>query len=145
MVGMVAETPRPYDRRTLSRALVHLGLIGAAVVSLAFEPVLSIHIGVGLLFIGFVGAHLAQRREVSTRLLSGLIKHRSCRRRTTRTAVADIVLLSVCVFVLGSGVWDWLLGPTRLRWHAISGVVMAGLIVSHTLRRGRRVLTSRIR
>jgi len=142
----VEDTPkRPDARRTLGRTAVHLALIVAAVTSLVFEPVLAIHIGVGLLLTGLLAVHLGQRRVISQALIAKLVRQPSARRRSTRMALADLVLLAVTLVMLGSGLWDWMVGPTRLRWHAISGVVLAGLLLSHTVRRRRRVLTSTIR
>jgi hypothetical protein len=34
--------------------------------------------------------------------------------------------------------------PTRVRWHAITGVALTGLLISHTLRRSRRLANSTI-
>ena len=47
--------------------------------------------------------------------------------------------------MLMSGLWDWLgAHPTRIRWHAISGVVLAGLLLVHTVRRSRRLRASHV-
>jgi hypothetical protein len=133
-------------RRSARRRWVHLGLIGSAVVSLAWEPVLTIHIFVGLLLVALVVTHLAQRRRVSTALLAGLVRRRSIPSRSTRTAAADLLLLAVTTLMFASGLWDWLAGhPTRIRWHALSGVALAALVLIHTVRRRRRLLDSRVR
>lgn len=51
--------------KTTSRWWVHFGLISTAVVSLALEPILTIHIVAGIAFAGLVVAHLNQRRRVT--------------------------------------------------------------------------------
>jgi len=133
-------------RASTARAVVHLGLVATVAISLAFEPVLALHILLGLIFVGLVVIHLGQRRRVSTRLLKRLRAHPAPTSASARLAAADVVLLAITALMLASGLWDWLAGhPTRTRWHAISGVVLAGWLLLHTLRRRRRLLSSRIR
>jgi hypothetical protein len=125
---------------------VHLGLISTAVVSLAFEPILTIHILLGLVFAVLVGAHLIQRRRITGKLASRLLRVRTLNRPGGRLAVADALLVTVTLAMLVSGFWDWSLGhPTRIRWHAISGLVLSGFLLVHTLRRGKRLRSSRVR
>ncbi len=133
-------------RRTVARAVVHVGLIGSVVASLALEPVLGLHILLGLAFVALVLVHLGQRRRVSLRLLARLGARPSPASASSRMAFSDLLLLTVATAMLASGLWDWLAGhPTRIRWHAITGVVLAGYLLLHTLRRRRRLLSSRIR
>ena len=48
--------------------------------------------------------------------------------------------------LLASGLYDWIAGhPTRIRWHALTGVALAGLLLVHTLRRRRRLYRSSVR
>jgi hypothetical protein len=130
----------------LARWFVHLGLIVAAAVSLVFETVLTIHIVVGLAFVGLVGAHLLQRRRVSATLAGRLLRVRGWGLPAGRLAVADALLAALTIGMLVSGLWDWNIGhPTRIRWHAISGVVLAGFLLVHTLRRRARLRRSGIR
>jgi hypothetical protein len=132
-------------RQNTYRRWVHLGLIASAVVSLVFEPVLAIHVGVGGLFVVLVATHLAQRRQVSANLVNRLLRRRSLRVRSNRMAAADLVLLTVTAAMFASGLWDWLAAPTQIRWHAITGVVLAALLLVHTVRRRRRLLSSQVR
>jgi hypothetical protein len=126
--------------------LVHLGLIATAVTSLMFEFVLTVHIIVGLVFVAFVLAHLAQRRRSSHRLLRRLAKVRLLRQPLGRLAVADLVLALLTVGMLASGLWDWSLGhPTRIRYHALLGVALAILLVTHTFSRWKRLRKSDVR
>ena len=133
------------SRSALLRGLVHLCLIASAVVSLVLEPVLTVHVIVGLLFVGFVVMHLVQRRRTSANLLRRLVHVRGLGRRPGRLAVADALLAVVTAGMLVSGLWDWAIGhPTRIRWHAITGVLLVGLLVVHTLRRRRRLRRSQV-
>jgi len=48
--------------------------------------------------------------------------------------------------MLVSGFWDWFAGhPTRIRWHAITGVALAILLAAHTIRRRSRLRRSAVR
>ena len=48
--------------------------------------------------------------------------------------------------MLASGLWDWAAGhPTRIRWHALTGVGLAVYLLVHTLRRRARMRRSLIR
>ena len=133
-------------RRQAYRWWVHLGLMVTTVVSLVLEPVLAIHILVGLVFVGLVVVHLVQRRRVSTTLASRLVRVRTLHGRGGRLALADALLTLMTVAMLASGLWDWLDGhPTRIRWHAITGVLLAALLLVHTLRRWARLRHSRVR
>ena len=109
-----------------------------------FEPlVLAIHIAVGLAFAVLASMHLTQRRRVSGRLLARV---RILARPAGRIALADLLLALVTVGMLVSGFWDWFAGhPTKIRWHAITGVVLAILLVAHTVRRRRRLRRSTVR
>jgi hypothetical protein len=125
---------------------VHLGLVVTVAVSLVFEPVLMLHVVLGYAFLGFVGAHLLQRRRVSTTLARRLAHPSKWFAATGRLALADALLTCLTAAMLGSGLWDWLAPhPTRIRWHAIVGVALIFLLLLHTVRRRRRLRQSRIR
>jgi len=137
-------TSQTRARRALFRWLVHLGLIGALIASLAFEPlVLAIHIAAGLAFVVLAGLHLAQRRRISARLVAGLARVRILASPSGRLALADLLLAVITAGMLVSGFWDWSAGhPTKIRWHAITGVALAILLVAHTIRRRSRLRRS---
>ena len=133
-------------RRVLMRWVVHLLLIATAVLSLVMEPVLTLHVVLGLAFVVLVAVHLLQRRTTSVRLLQNLIRYGGLGRRSSRLAAADALLVLLTVAMLVSGLWDWAAGqPTHIRWHAITGVVLAAYLVVHTFRRRARLRRSRIR
>ena len=140
-------TSQTRARRALFRWLVHLGLIGTLVVSLVFEPlVLAIHVAVGLVFAVLTGLHLAQRRRVSASLMARLVRVRIPPGPAGRLAVADLLLTVITTGMLVSGFWDWFAGhPTPIRWHAITGVVLAILLLAHTARRRSRLRRSAVR
>lgn len=125
---------------------VHLVLMVSAAVSVVLEPVLTLHIALGLLFVGFVAAHLVQRRRVSVSLARRFGSLRALVGPSGRLAVADAVLAVLTAAMLASGIWDWVDGhPTRIRWHAITGVLLAGFLVVHTVRRRGRLRGSTVR
>jgi len=137
---------QPDRKRGAYRWWVHLGLMLTAAVSLAFEPILTIHIVIGLFFAVLVVVHLAQRRRVSAKLAARLLRVRTLYRPGGRLAVADALLATVTVGMLVSGFWDWAGGhPTRVRWHAITGIALAGFLLVHTLRRSARLRSSQVR
>ena len=125
---------------------VHLTLILTAAVSLALEPLLMLHVVLGLVFVGFVAVHLAQRRRVSTVLVARLRSLAALPTPAGRLALADTALTLLTLAMFASGLWDWGTGhPTRIRWHAITGVLLAGFLLVHTVRRRSRLRTSRVR
>ena len=141
-----ATRARSSPRRAYQRWLVHLGLTSTAVVSLLFEFVLTVHIVVGLAFCALVVAHLAQRRRTSNRLLRRLVRVTSLAQPLGRLALADLFLSAITLAMLVSGLWDWSNGhPTRVRYHAITGVVLAIVLLVHTWNRRRRIRSSRVR
>jgi hypothetical protein len=128
------------------RWLVHIGLIGSAIVSLVLEPILVLHVIFGVLFVFLVACHLAQRRRISKRLAVRLLKVRGLLLPGSRLAVADGFLFIVTSAMLISGFWDlWAPHHTKIRWHAITGVVMTVFLIVHTVRRRARLRISNIR
>ena len=141
-----ATRARSSHRRQYQRWLVHLGLLSTAIVSLLFEFVLTVHIVVGLTFCALVVAHLAQRRRTSNRLLRRLVRVTSLRQPQGRLALTDLFLSAITLAMLVSGLWDWSIGhPTRVRYHAITGVVLAVVLLVHTWNRRKRIRRSRVR
>ena len=120
-------------------------LIATVVASLALEPVLILHVVLGLVFVSLVSAHLLQRRHTSVALLRRLGRPGGFHSRAGRMAIADAALLVLTVGMLASGLWDWVEGhPTRIRWHALTGVALAVYLLAHTLKRRSRLRRSQI-
>ncbi len=144
--GPAPALPARPGRRRRTRWLVHLGLIASAVTSVTLEPVLAVHIILGLVFVALVVAHLLQRRRVSASLSRRLLRVSAFLQPAGRLALADALLAALTMGMLVSGFWDWFAGhPTRIRWHALTGVVLLGLLLVHTARRWRRLRSSQVR
>ena len=156
-----ASLKRPADRRTarrsLSRWAVHLGLLCSAAAALGTLDLLhvriAIHTDVGLVFVGLVVVHLAQRRRTLARMTARIVRARTIAERGIRLAVSDLLLLFITLNVLVSGVLDWSRGvPIQLplprpfdRWHAHSGLVFVVYLAVHVWRRRKRLRRSTIR
>jgi hypothetical protein len=116
---------------TSQRWAVDIALIAAGVVSVLFEPTsIAIHSVIGLIFAGAVGPHLWNRRS----WIRGTLRRLWLRRLTAamRWSLWQAVVLSVLVVVVTvSGLWDWLDVPTKIRWHAISSVILIAVAVRH--------------
>jgi hypothetical protein len=111
------------------------------------------HAGVGLVFMGLVAVHLAQRRHRLTRMASQLLGLRPRIERELRVLASDAVLLFLAFNVLVSGVVDWSCGtPVGLpfprpfgRWHLDSGLILVVYVAVHIVRRSKRLRRSTIR
>jgi hypothetical protein len=156
-----ASLERPADRRTAwgarSRFAVHLGLLCSAVAALGTLQLLHVrvafHTDVGLVFVGLVAVHLAQRRRTLARMATRIARTRTFVERRIRLAVSDLLLLFITLNVLVSGILDWSRGaPTQLplpkpfyRWHLDSGVFLVVYLAVHVWRRRKRLRRSTIR
>jgi hypothetical protein len=114
------------------RWAVDILLIAAGVVCVLFEPTsIAIHSVIGLIFAGTVGPHLWNRRS----WIRGTLRRLWQRRRLSvalRWSLSQTVVLSILVVVVTvSGLWDWLYLPTKIRWHAISSVILIAVAVRH--------------
>jgi hypothetical protein len=56
------------------------------------------------------------------------------------------MLALLTVGMLASGLWDWSIGhPTRIRYHALLGIGLAILLVTHSVTRWKRLRRSHVR
>ena len=156
-----ASLERRADRRTARRSLarwaVHLGLLCSAAAALGTLDLLhvriAIHTDVGLVFVGLVVVHLAQRRRTLASMATRIVRSRTGAGRRIRLTVSDLLLLFTTLNVLVSGVLDWSRGvPIQLplprpfgRWHAVSGLALVVYLAVHVWRRRKRLRRSAIR
>ena len=136
---------------------MHLGLLLSAAASLVTLQLLHVrqeyHIVVGLVFVGLVVVHLAQRRRTIARMATQIVRTKTSVERRLRLAVSDLMLFFITANVLVSGVVDWRRGaPTQLplpapfyRWHLDSGAALVIYLVVHVWRRKKRLWRSTIR
>ena len=137
-------TGRP--TRSWRRWLIDILLIAGVVISLIFEPLsVAIHSVVGLVFVGMVGPHLWYRRRWIAGVLTRL-------RRPGRLSAAlrwslsqSSLLLALVMVVTMSGLYDWLDARTRIRWHAISSVILIVVVARHAWTRRQWLLRRRRR
>jgi uncharacterized membrane protein YdcZ (DUF606 family) len=116
------------------------------VTSLVLEPMLALHVAFGVVFALLVGCHLAQRRVISRRLATRLLRVRALLAPASRLALVDGILLVLTLGMLVSGFWDlWAPHHTKIRWHALTGVALTAFLAVHTARRWRRLRVSQIR
>ena len=151
----------PAERRTTwsaqSRFVVHHGLLCSAAAALGTLQLLHVrvayHTVVGLVFVGLVVVHLAQRRRTIGRMATRLVRARTFVERKIRLAVSDLLLFFITLNVLVSGILDWGRGqPTQLplpvpfdRWHLDSGLAHVVYLAVHVWCRRRRFRRSTIR
>jgi hypothetical protein len=163
VIGSQAETPsegratRPNAWRARSRGAVHLGLLLSAAAALGTLQLLHVreayHTVVGLVFVGLVVIHLAQRRRTIVRMATQIVRAKTFVERRFRLAFSDLVLFFITANVLISGVVDWGRGtPTQLplpapldRWHLTSSIALVIYLVVHVWRRRKRLWRSTIR
>jgi hypothetical protein len=131
--------------RTVRRWLVDILLIALGITSVLLEPVsIAIHSVVGLIFVAVVGPHLWDRRRWIRGTFTRLRRRRLAARQGRKLAQA-LLLLALAVVVTVSGLWDWLGIPTKIRYHAISGVILIGVAARHTWTRRRALARLRVR
>jgi hypothetical protein len=156
-----ASLERPADCRSTwrarSRGAVHLGLLCSAAAALGTLQLLHVrvayHTVVGLVFVGLVFVHLAQRRRTLARMATQLVRVRTFVERRIRLAVSDLLLFFITLNVLISGIVDWSRGaPTQVplplpfdRWHLDSGLALVVYLAVHVWRRRKRLWRSTIR
>jgi hypothetical protein len=130
---------------TWRRWLIDIVLIAGGVVSVIFEPFsIAIHSVIGLAFVGTVGPHLWHRRDWIAGTVRRLRQRRRLSRRLRLSLSQSVVLAALVLVVTGSGLWDWLGVPTRIRVHAISSVILVAVVSWHAWTR-RSWLTRRRR
>lgn len=146
--------------RARSRWTVHLALL--ITLTAALLPLLMfgssarvpVHVVIACVFLGLVIVHLAQRRHTLRKLVIQLGRAGS-RIRGRRLAVSDAIFAFLIGNVLASGIYNLATGQNArvplpgihlfIGWHALSSVLFVGYLITHVLRRRRRLRRSRIR
>jgi hypothetical protein len=131
-----AGRPRPRSRlwpgRTRRRWLIDILLIAGGLVSVVFEPFsVGIHSIIGLIFAGTVGPHQWHRRSWTRGTLSRLRQRRRLSAKVHWSLAQSFLLLALVAVVTASGLYDWLDVRTRIRWHAISSVILIVVAARH--------------
>lgn len=131
---------------SLRRWITDLVLAAAGIVSVLLEPAsIALHSVIGLVFAGAVGPHLWHRRAW-IRGVARRVRRRRSLSRAMRWALSQAGLLSALVVVVtASGLYDWLDTRTRIRWHAISSVLLIAVAARHAWTRRRWLLRDRRR
>jgi uncharacterized membrane protein len=117
---------------TWRRWLIDILLIAGGIVSVIFEPFsIAIHSVIGLIFVGTVGPHLWHRRSWSRGTLSRLRQRRRLSARLRWSLSQAFLLLVLVVVMTTSGLYDWLDVRSRIRWHAISSIILIAVVARH--------------
>ena len=141
---------------------MHLCLIATfvgALAALVGTTGTTLHILIGLVFVGLVVVHVGQRRRTIGRACwPGSPTSRCGSDREGGSPVSDLVLAGLTLNVLASGLVDWQEGykvelplsalglPENLMsWHALSALVLTGYLAVHVVRRRSRLRSSSIR
>jgi hypothetical protein len=135
-------TRRP--ARSWRRWLIDILLIAGGVTSLVVEPLsIAIHSVVGLVFVGTVGPHLWHRRRWITGALTRLRRPGRLPTALRWSLSQSALLAALVVTVTVSGLYDWLDARTRIRWHAISSVILIVVVARHAWTRRQWLLRRR--
>ncbi len=129
---------------TWRRWLIDMLLIAGGIVSVIFEPLsIAVHSVIGLIFAGSVGPHLWHRRAWIRGTL-GRLRQRKRLSAKLRWSLSQSLLLGVLVVVVTvSGLYDWLDERSKIRWHAISSVVLIIVVARHAWTRRQWLLRRR--
>ena len=131
-------------RMTWRRWLIDILLIVGGIVSVIFEPFsIAIHSVIGLIFVGVVGPHLWHRRSWIRGTLSRLRQRRRLSAKLRWSLSQSFLLLVLVVVMTVSGLYDWLDGRSRIRWHAISRVILIVVVARHAWTRRQWLLRRR--
>jgi hypothetical protein len=147
-------------RRWIVHVLLIIGFL-ASVISAIFlsrkylgHSGVTDHAIVGLIVLGLVMVHLAQRRRTVKRLLTRLM-HRNGTDIASRRAESDLILWLLTLNAVVSGAADFLVGHQIIlpipgpyvfqKWHELSALVLLVYVIVHVARRRSRLRTSHIR
>jgi hypothetical protein len=146
--------------RARSRWAVHLAMLITVIVALVplllfnVNPRVTVHVVIACVFMGLAIVHLVQRRHTLRRLTAQLARAGS-RLKGRRLAVSDAIFGFLILNVLVSGICDLATGiNTRvpvpgihlyIGWHSLSSLLFLGYLITHVIRRWKRLRRSQIR
>ena len=146
--------------RARSRWTIHLAMLITFIVALVplllfgVNPRVTVHVVIACVFFGLVIVHLAQRRHTLRRLIAQLA-HAGFRMKGRRLAISDAIFAFLVANVLASGIFDLATGRnTRIPlpglrlfigWHSLSALLFLGYLITHVIRRRKRLRRSLIR
>jgi len=126
------------------RWLIDILLIAGVIVSVIFEPFsIAVHSIIGLIFVGTVGPHLWHRRSWIRGTLSRLWQRRRLSVKLSWSLSQSFLLLALVITVTASGLYDWIDTHSRIRWHAISSVILIVVVARHAWTRRQWLLHRR--
>jgi hypothetical protein len=124
--------------------MIDMLLISGGIVSVIFEPFsIAVHSIVGLVFVGTAGPHLWHRRTWIRGTLSRLWQRRLLSARLRWALSQSFLLLVLVLTATASGLYDWLDARSRIRWHAISSVILIVVAARHAWTRRQWLLRRR--
>jgi hypothetical protein len=146
--------------RARSRWTVHLALLITITVALVplllfnVSPRVTVHVVIACVFLGLVIVHLAQRRHTLRSLIAQLARVGS-RTKGRRLAISDAIFAFLVANVLASGIVDLATGQNIriplpgvrlfIGWHSLSSLLFLGYLITHVIRRRKRLRRSLIR
>lgn len=146
--------------RARSRWAVHLLLLITVIVALVplllfnVNPRVTVHVAIACAFLALVIVHLAQRRHTLRRLIAQFARAGS-RMKGRRLVISDAIFAFLIANVLASGILDLTTGRnTRIPlpgvrlfigWHTLSSLLFLGYLITHVIRRRKRLRRSLIR
>jgi hypothetical protein len=144
--------------RARSRWSVHLAMLTTFI--LALVPLLllgsfrvTVHVVIACVFLGLIIVHLAQRRH-TLKMLIAQLAHAGSRMKKRRLAIVDAIFVILVANVLASGIFDLATGQNPgielpgtgfIGWHSLSALLFLGHLITHVIRRRKRLRRSLIR
>jgi len=93
--------------------------------------------------LGGVGPHLWHRRSWIRGTLSRLWQRRRLSVKLSWSLSQSLLLLALVITVTASGLYDWIDTRSRIRWHAISSVILIVVAARHAWTRRQWLLRRR--
>ena len=139
--------------RWVVHLLLLISILCVLVTIITVNAYLTLHIILGLIFVGLIGAHLYQRKNTVGFLTKQLVSRGGKSRQKSGLARSDAILLFFFLLMFVTGILDWINGsPVRLPFpppfnllHKFAGLVLLIYVIVHFLRRRSRLRRSTIK